>query len=178
MNKLFGTIKSIFKSKIRKTNHALQVSNCIDLVDEQQVKMAQNYKKIVKAINDLVAKRDMLKEKINAKSDSKPKTKNTSKSEVNQVWLKNIEVLESTIARLEKNKEMLAAKLQRTEDSRAVLVAKKALLDSISDIKSTTSNVFEKQEFDVDAIMEEIDKSIRDIESEFQADDELNELVK
>ena len=177
MKKLINTIKSVFNSKIRKTNRALQVSNCIDLIDEQQIKMAGNFKKIVKAINDLKAKRDMLKEKIKSETgDTKSKSK--TKAEVNQVWLKNIEVIESTIARLEKNKEMLAAKLQRTEDSRTILVAKKSLLDSISDIKSTTSNVFEKQDFDVDAIMDEIDKSIRDVESEFQADDELNELVK
>jgi hypothetical protein len=38
--------------------------------------------------------------------------------------------------------------------------------------------VFEHADFNVDDIMAEIDKSIRDIESEFQADDELNELVK
>ena len=41
-----------------------------------------------------------------------------------------------------------------------------------------TSNCFETDDFDVDVIMSEIDKTVRDIESEFQANDELNELVK
>ena len=41
-----------------------------------------------------------------------------------------------------------------------------------------TSNCFETADFDVDVIMAEIDKTIRDIESEFQANDELNELAK
>ena len=41
-----------------------------------------------------------------------------------------------------------------------------------------TSNCFETDDFDVDVIMTEIDKTIRGIESEFQANDELNELVK
>ena len=41
-----------------------------------------------------------------------------------------------------------------------------------------SSNAFEKSDFDVDAIMDEIDKSIRDIEADFQSDAELNELIK
>ena len=52
------------------------------------------------------------------------------------------------------------------------------MLDSIESLKGMTSNCFETDDFDVDVIMTEIDKTIRDIESEFQANDELNELVK
>lgn len=79
---------------------------------------------------------------------------------------------------MKKNKELVADKLKKTEDSRTVLAAKKSLLDSIESLKGMSSNVFEKSEFDVDAIMAEIDKSIRDIEADFQSDAELNELVK
>ena len=168
MNKLFNTIKSIFNSKIKNINKSLQVNNCIDLIDEQQVKMAKNYKKITVVINDLKYKRDNLKEKL----------KTEKKEEIKIVLKKNIEVIESTITRLQKNKDIIEAKVKKTEDSRVILIAKKSLLDSISDIKNTTSNVFESKDFDVESIMEEIDQNIRSIESELQADEELNEIIK
>ena len=41
---LLNTIMSIFKSKSRKINRKLQVSNCIDLIDEQQSSLAEAYK--------------------------------------------------------------------------------------------------------------------------------------
>ena len=168
MKKLFNTIKSIFSSKINKANKALQVSNCIDLIDEQQVKMAQNYKKLTVVINDLKFKRDTLKDKL----------KSEEKQELKIVIKKNIEVIETTLVRLQKNKELIKSKVEKTEDSRTILIAKKSLLDSISDIKNTTSNVFENQDFDVESIMAEIDQNIRSVESELQADEELNELIK
>ena len=166
--KILTTLTSIFKSKMNKANRALQVSNCIDLVDEQQRKMALAYKKLTTTINDLNYKLKEAKEKISAEENPGVKA----------VLKKNVEIIETTIARLTKNKKTIADKLEKTESSRSVLLAKKTLLDSIADLKSTTSNVFERADFDVDDIMSEIDKSIRDIESEFQADDELNELVK
>ena len=101
-----------------------------------------------------------------------------TKPEVKAVKQKNVEIIENTLVRLRKSKEGIAAKLQKTEDSRVILVAKKSLLDSIESLKGMTSNCFETDDFDVDVIMTEIDKTIRDIESEFQANDELNELVK
>lgn len=168
MMKLLSTIKSIFSAKARKLNRSLQVSNCIDLVQDQQVTLAKAYKKLVKAINDLD---DQLKA-INKKLETE------ENPTVKLVIQKNIEIITSTLARLKKNKETIANKLQKTEDSRVVLIAKKELLDSIESLKGLSSNVFENQEFDVDAIMNEIDKTIRDIESEFQADDELNDLTK
>ena len=168
MKKLFNTIKSIFNSKINKVNKALQVSNCIDLIDEQQVKMAENYKKLTVVINDLKFKRDNLKDKL----------KTEKKEELKIVIKKNIEVIETTLVRLQKNKELIKSKVEKTEDSRTILIAKKSLLDSISDIKNTTSNVFENQDFDVESIMAEIDQNIRSVESELQADEELNELIK
>lgn len=168
MNKLFKTITSIFSSKVRKANRKLQISNCIDLIDNQQFTLAQAYKKLTITINDLEAK---LK-------DAKTEAESEQKPEVKAVKQKNAEIIETTLARLKKSKETIAAKLQKTEDSRVVLVAKKSLLDSIESLKGMTSNCFETADFDVDAIMAEIDKTIRDIESEFQADDELNELAK
>lgn len=168
MMKLLSTIKSIFSAKARKLNRSLQVSNCIDLVQDQQVTLAQAYKKLVKSINDLDDQLTNVSKKL--ETETNPAVK--------QVIQKNIEIITSTIERLKKNKETIANKLQKTEDSRVVLVAKKELLDSIESLKGLSSNVFENQEFDVDAIMNEIDKTIRDIESEFQADDELNALTK
>ena len=162
------TIKSIFKTKMRNANRALQVSNCIDLIDEQQVKLAESFKKINKVILELEDKLTYAKSKVVCED----------KPEVKIVLQKNVEVISSTIERLKKNKELVADKLKKTEDSRTVLAAKKSLLDSIESLKGMSSNVFEKSDFDVDAIMAEIDKSIRDIEADFQSDAELNELVK
>ena len=48
---------SIFKSKSHKINRKLQVSNCIDLIDEQQSSLAKAYKKICCAISDFEYKR-------------------------------------------------------------------------------------------------------------------------
>jgi hypothetical protein len=166
--KLLKTLTRIINSKMRKADRALQVSNCIDLVDEQQYKMAEAFKKLTIAINDLNYKLEEAKGKISVEENPGVKA----------VLKKNVEILEATIARLSKNKKTLADKLEKSENSRAVLLAKKTLFDSISELKSTSSNAFERGEFNVDDIMAEIDKSIRDIESEFQADDELNELVK
>jgi hypothetical protein len=165
---LIKTIKSIFKTKVRNANRALQVSNCIDLIDEQQVKLAESFKKINKVILELEDKLTYAKAKV----------KTEKKAEVKIVLQKNVDVITSTIERLKKNKELVAEKLKKTEDSRTVLAAKKSLLDSIESLKGMSSNVFEKSDFDVDAIMAEIDKSIRDIEADFQSDVELNELVK
>jgi hypothetical protein len=162
------TIKSVFKTKVRNANRALQVSNCIDLIDDQQVKLAESYKKINKVILELEDKLTYAKAKV----------KSEKKADVKVVLQKNVDVITSTIERLKKNKELVADKLKNTEDSRAVLAAKKSLLDSIESLKGMSSNVFEKSDFDVDAIMAEIDKSIRDIEADFQSDAELNELVK
>ena len=162
------TIKSIFKTKVRNVNRALQVSNCIDLIDDQQVKLAESFKKINKVILELEDKLTYAKAKVETEK----------KADVKVVLQKNVEVITSTIERLKKNKVLVAEKLKKTEDSRTVLAAKKSLLDSIESLKGMSSNVFEKSEFDVDAIMAEIDKSIRDIEADFQSDAELNELVK
>ena len=165
---LMKTIKSIFKTKIRNANRALQVSNCIDLIDDQQVKLAESFKKINKVILELEDKLTYAKAKVKAEK----------KADVKVVLQKNVDVITSTIERLKKNKELVEDKLKKTEDSRTVLTAKKSLLDSIESLKGMSSNVFEKSDFDVDAIMAEIDKSIRDIEADFQSDAELNELVK
>ena len=168
MKNLFKTLGSIFSSKIRKTNRKLQISNCIDLVDSQQFNLAMAYKKLTVTINDLEAKL----------TDAKNDAQTESNPEVKTVKEKNVEIIEMTLARLKKSKKDIAAKLQKTEDSRVILIAKKSLLDSIESLKDMTSNCFETANFDVDTIMTEIDKTIRDIESEFQANDELNELIK
>lgn len=168
MKTLLTTIKSIFNSKVRNVNRSLQVSNCIDLINEQQVKLAKSFKKIKMANSELTYKRDELNAKLEAEK----------RPEIRAVLKKNVEVIESTIARLQENLETIGEKVKKIEDSRTVFLAKKALLDSITDIKNTTSNVFEQQEFNADDIMNEIDKSIREIEAEFEADDELNKLVK
>ena len=168
MMNLFKTMRSVFSSKVRKANRKLQISNCIDLIDNQQFTLAQAYKKLTVTINDLEAKLNYAK--IEAAREARP--------EVEAVKRKNVEIIETTLARMKKSKEGIAAKLQKTEDSRVILVAKKSLLDSIESLKGMTSNCFETDDFDVDVIMTEIDKTIRDIESEFQANDELNELVK
>lgn len=168
MNKLFKTIKSIFSCKTRKINRKLQIANCIDLIEDQQYTLAQAYKKVTKAVLEL-------KDKL---SEAKSKASREDNESVKTVLQKNAEIIQSTLDRLIKNKETIANKLQKTEDSRVVLAAKKNLLDSIESLKGMSSNVFDNQDFDVDAIMAEIDKSIRDIEADFQADDELNDLVK
>lgn len=168
MNKLFKTIKSIFSCKTRKINRKLQIANCIDLIEDQQYTLAQAYKKVTKAVLEL-------KDKL---SEAKSKASRENNESVKTVLQKNAEIIQSTLDRLIKNKETIANKLQKTEDSRVVLAAKKNLLDSIESLKGMSSNVFDGQDFDVDAIMAEIDKSIRDIEADFQADDELNDLVK
>ena len=166
--KLLKTIMSIFKSKSRKLNRKLQVSNCIDLIDEQQASLAEAYKKLCCTIADLEIKRDAAAEKV----------KKEKKSEVRAIMQKNVDLINSTIERLKSNKKRIAEKLEKTEDSRVVLVAKKSLLDSIESLKDTSSNVFQDEGFDVEAIMAEIDTSIAGIEAEFKADEELNELVK
>lgn len=165
---LFKTITSIFKSKSRKINRKLQVSNCIDLIDEQQASLAEAYKKLTRTIADLEIKRDAAAEKV----------KKEKKAEVKAIMQKNVDLINSTIERLKSNKKRIAEKLEKTEDSRVVLVAKKSLLDSIESLKDTSSNVFQDEGFDVEAIMAEIDTSIAGIEAEFKADEELNELVK
>ena len=168
MMNLVKTIRSVFSANVRKANRKLQISNCIDLIDNQQFTLAQAYKKLTVTINDLEAKLN----------DAKIEAARKTRPEVEAVKRKNAEIIENTLASLKKSKEGIAAKLQKTEDSRVILVAKKSLLDSIESLKGMTSNCFETDDFDVDVIMTEIDKTIRDIESEFQANDELNELVK
>ena len=168
MMNLFKTMRSVFSSKVRKANRKLQISNCIDLIDNQQFTLAQAYKKLTVTINDLES----------TNKDAKSEVERDASADVKAVKQKNVEIIENTLARLRKSKEGIAAKLQKTEDSRVILVAKKSLLDSIESLKGMTSNCFETDDFDVDVIMTEIDKTIRDIESEFQANDELNELVK
>jgi hypothetical protein len=165
---LLKTITSIFKSKSRKINRKLQVSNCIDLIDEQQASLAEAYKKLSRTIADLEIKRDAAAEKV----------KKEKKAEVKAIMQKNVDLINSTIERLKSNKKRIAEKLEKTEDSRVVLVAKKSLLDSIESLKDTSSNVFQDEGFDVEAIMAEIDTSIAGIEAEFKADEELNKLVK
>jgi hypothetical protein len=154
---LLKTITSIFKSKSRKINRKLQVSNCIDLIDEQQASLAEAYKKLSRTIADLEIKRDAAAEKV----------KNEKKAEVKAIMQKNVDLINSTIERLKSNKKRIAEKLEKTEDSRVVLVAKKSLLDSIESLKDTSSNVFQDEGFDVEAIMAEIDTSIAGIEAEF-----------
>lgn len=168
MFKLFKTIASIISCKTRKANRSLQITNCIDLIEDQQYKLANNYKKLVKSINELKNKLDELKVK---------KT-NTNDANIIAVIDKNISIVDSTINRLNANKELIIQKIKKSEDSRVVLKAKKELLDSIESIKGLSTNVFEGEDFDVDAIMSEIDKQIQDIESEIQANDELNTIVK
>ena len=168
MKNLIKTIFSIFSSKTRKLNRSMQISNCIDLVEDQQYKLAQGYKTIVKTINELHHKIIEFKKKI----------ENADKPELKAIFEKNLEIMNSTVERLTKNKETIASKLQKAEDSRILLKAKKNLLDSIESIKAMSTNVFTNEDFDVDVVMSEIDKSIQDIESEFQADDELNALIK
>ena len=168
MMNIIKTIGSIFSAKIRKQNRKLQINNCIDLIDNQQFTLAQAYKKLTITINDITAKL----------TDAKDEAEKEEKPEIKAVKQKNVEIIETTLARLKKSKEGITDKLQKTEDSRVILIAKKSLLDSIESLKGMTSNCFETDDFDVDAIMVEIDKTIRTIESEFQADDELNELVK
>ena len=56
MMNLFKTMRSVFSSKVRKANRKLQISNCIDLIDNQQFTLAQAYKKLTVTINDLEAK--------------------------------------------------------------------------------------------------------------------------
>lgn len=168
MFKLFKTIASILSCKTRKVNRSLQITNCIDLIEDQQYKLANNYKKLVKSINELKNKLDELKVK---------KT-NTNDANLIAVIDKNISIVDSTINRLNANKELIIQKIKKSEDSRIVLKAKKELLDSIESIKGLSTNVFEGEDFDVDAIMSEIDKQIQDIESEIQANDELNTIVK
>ncbi len=165
--KLFGTIASIFSAKARRANRKLQVSNCIDLVDEQQLKLAKAYKKLTVVLAELKSKLDAAEGK--AAAEGKP--------EVKAILGKNVEIIKSTIERINKNKSQLADKLQKSEDTKAILVAKKSLLDSIESLKGMSSNVFESDEFDVDAITSEIDTTISQIEAEFQADDELNRLA-
>lgn len=168
MFKLFKTIKSIFNAKVLKLNRKLQIDNCIDLVKDQQLKMAESFKKISKAINDI-------KYKIKELSDDLETEKNKS---VKEVKMKNVAIFKKTLDRLVKNKELLEQKLWNSKNSRDILTAKKSLLDSIESIKGTTSNIFENQNFDIDSIMKEIDDSIRDIETEMQCDEELNEILK
>lgn len=168
MIKLIKTIKSLFSAKTRKLNRMLQVSNCIDLVKEHQVSLAQAYKKLVASINSL-------EEKLSTMKSDVAKENNPAVKEIKE---KNLSLVSSTIDRLKKNKEDIANKLRKSEDSKDILIAKKSLLDSIESLKSMSSNVFENNEFDIDSIMAEIDKTICDIESEFQANDELNNLVK
>ena len=165
---LLNTIMSIFKSKSRKINRKLQVNNCIDLIDEQQSSLAEAYKKICCAISDLEYKRRA----------SEEKAKNELRNEVKAIMQKNVDLINLNIERLKNTKKRIAEKLEKTEDSRAVLIAKKSLLESIESLKDTSSNVFQDEGFDVEAIMKEIDMSIAGIEAEFKADEELNELVK
>lgn len=165
---LLNTIMSIFKSKTRKINRKLQVSNCIDLIDEQQSSLAEAYKKICCTISDLEYKRRA----------SEEKAKNELRNEVKAIMQKNVDLINLNIERLKNTKKRIAEKLEKTEDSRAVLIAKKSLLESIESLKDTSSNVFQDEGFDVEAIMKEIDMSIAGIEAEFKADEELNELIK
>ena len=165
---LLNTIMSIFKSKTRKINRKLQVSNCIDLIDEQRSSLAEAYKKICRAIADLESKRHA----------SAEKAKTEFRDEVKAIMQKNVDLINLNIERLKNTKKRIADKLEKTEDSRAVLIAKKSLLESIESLKDTSSNVFQDEGFDVEAIMNEIDTSIAGIEAEFKADEELNELVK
>lgn len=165
---LLNTIMSIFKSKTRKINRKLQVNNCIDLIDEQQSSLAEAYKKICCTISDLEYKRRTFEEK----------AKNELRNEVKAIMQKNVDLINLNIERLKNTKKRIAEKLEKTEDSRAVLIAKKSLLESIESLKDTSSNVFQDEGFDVEAIIKEIDMSIAGIEAEFKADEELNELVK
>lgn len=168
MFKLFKTIKSIFNAKVLKLNRKLQIDNCIDLVKDQQLKMAESFKKISKAINDI-------EYKIKELSYDLETEKNKS---VKQVKMKNVAIFKKTLERLVNNRKVLEDKLWNSKNSRDVLAAKKSLLDSIESIKGTTSNIFENQNFDIDSIMKEIDDSIRDIETEMQCDEKLNEILK
>jgi hypothetical protein len=136
------------------------------LIDDQQLKLAKAYKKMTVVIAELKEKLSSIEAKANAEA----------KPEVKVVLAKNAEIIKSTLERIAKNKESIAAKLQKSEDTKTVLAAKKSLLDSIEALKGMTSNVYESSDFDVDAIISEIDKTIAQIEAEFQADDELNQL--
>lgn len=166
MMNLLKTIASVFSSKTRKVNRKLQISNCLDLIDNQQLKLAKAYKKMTVCIADLKTKLAEAESKVNAEENASVKA----------VYLKNIEIIKATIGRIEKSKSSVAAKLQKSEDTKVVLAAKKSLLDSIEALKGMTSNVFETDTFDVDSIMSEIDSIVNNIEAEFQADDELNQL--
>lgn len=168
MFKLLKTIKSIFKSKVNNINKKLQMDNCIDLVKEQQLKMAQSYKRTKCCISDLKLKIEKLKNDI----------KNEKNESLRVIKEKNLKILSSSLTKLIHNKEILSAKLKNTVISRDVLKAKKDLLDSIEDIKKTSSNILENENFDVDNIMEEIDSTINRIETEIECDMELNDILK
>ena len=103
---LLNTIKSIIKSKSRKLNRALQVSNCIDLIDDQQVKLAESFKKITRVILELENKLKYANKKV----------KSEKKVDVKVILQKNVDVITSTIERLKKNKELIADKLKNIED--------------------------------------------------------------
>lgn len=167
MFKLFKTIKSIINIKILNFNKKLQIDNCIDLVKDQQLKMAESFKKIKKCILNLQNKIDELTEDI----------KNEKNETVKSVKSKNITILKNTIKQLKRNKDILEEKIRKSKDSRDILSAKKYLLESIQSVKQTSTNILHNTDFDIDSIMKDIDSNIQEIEFDMRADEELNEIL-
>lgn len=92
---------------------------------------------------------------------------------------KNIEIFETTLVKLQNVKAKLGDKLARSEESKTILAAKKSLLESMDMVRGMTSNLVEGcGDFDAEDVMAEIDKAIRGIESEIEANNEINDLVK
>lgn len=166
---LFRTLKNLVSAKTRSIDRKLKIANCEELLEEQQMKLAKNYKRCHAEIRELSAKLAKLKSK--AESAQDPRVKET--------FEKNAEIFETTLAKLQSAKARIGDKLAKTEESRAVLLAKKGLLESMDMVRSVASNLVEGcGDFDAEDVMAEIDKAVRGIESELEANSEIDDLVK
>lgn len=166
---LLRTIKNIMSAKARSVDRKLKIANCEELLEEQQLKLAENYKRCYAEIHELTAKLDELKSKIETAHDPR----------VTATLEKNIEIFETTLVKLQNVKAKLGDKLARSEESKTILAAKKSLLESMDMVRGMTSNLVEGcGDFDAEDVMAEIDKAIRGIESEIEANNEIDDLVK
>jgi predicted house-cleaning noncanonical NTP pyrophosphatase (MazG superfamily) len=97
--------------------------------------------------------------------------------ELVETYSQHIIVLDKTLEKLASVLDVIKSKIESFEFQKQILVAKKNLLDDLIEIKNFSGG-FLNGDFEIDSIISELDKNIKSVEIEIEANEELNSILK
>ena len=161
------TIKGIFNGKLTAINKRLQIKHCIELSDDYIVRLCKKYKDSKIKISELKMEKIKLENLM----------KNCESPELVETYSQHIIVLDKTLEKLASVLDVIKSKIESFEFQKQILVAKKNLLDDLIEIKNFSGG-FLNGDFEIDSIISELDKNIKSVEIEIEANEELNSILK